>query len=90
MVIAREEIFGPVLSVLRFDDDDVDGLIHRCNDTQYGLGAGVQTKCMKTALKMTNALRCGTVYVNCYDGASLRAPAAAAAWPRLMHCTHSV
>ena len=62
--VVREEIFGPVVSVLPFDDTDE--VIRRANDTRYGLTAGVWTESMSTAHKMADALRAGTVWVNCY------------------------
>jgi aldehyde dehydrogenase (NAD+) len=65
MTIAKEEIFGPVMSILKFKT--VDEVIQRANNSNYGLGAGVVTKSVETALKVSNALRAGTVYVNCYD-----------------------
>mmetsp|Transcript_32817 Transcript_32817/g.57242 ORF Transcript_32817/g.57242 Transcript_32817/m.57242 type:complete len:502 (+) Transcript_32817:4115-5620(+) len=65
MRIAREEIFGPVMTVLRYND--YDDLTERANRTQYGLGAGIVTKDIERAFKLANALKVGTVYVNCYD-----------------------
>lgn len=65
MTIAREEIFGPVMSIMKFKDTDE--VIRRANDSHYGLGAGVVTKNIQNALKISNGLRAGTVYVNCYD-----------------------
>lgn len=65
MTIAKEEIFGPVMGILKFSD--VDEVIARANNTTYGLGAGLMTKNIDTALYISNALRVGTVYVNCYD-----------------------
>lgn len=65
MTIAKEEIFGPVLSILKFSD--MDEVIHRANKTPYGLGAGINTKNLHNALKLASGLRVGTVYVNCYD-----------------------
>ena len=65
MVIAKEEIFGPVMSIMKFKT--VDEVIKRANDSNYGLGAGVVTKNIENALKISNGLRAGTVYVNCYD-----------------------
>ena len=65
MTIAKEEIFGPVMSILKFKS--VDEVIQRANNSEYGLGAGLVTKSVDTALKISNALRAGTVYVNCYD-----------------------
>lgn len=65
MRIAQEEIFGPVMSILKFSS--IDEVIQRANNSNYGLGAGVVTKNIDNALKISNALRAGTVYVNCYD-----------------------
>ena len=65
MRIAKEEIFGPVMSILKFKT--IDEVIKRANDSEYGLGAGVVTKNIENALKISNGLRAGTVYVNCYD-----------------------
>lgn len=65
MTIAREEIFGPVMSILKFSD--IEEVISRANDNEYGLGAGVVTKDINNALHLVNGLRAGTVYVNCYD-----------------------
>lgn len=65
MTIAKEEIFGPVMSILKFKT--VDEVISRANDSQYGLGAGINTKSIDNAIKISNGLRAGTVYVNCYD-----------------------
>ena len=63
--IAKEEIFGPVMAVMKFKT--IDEVIERANNSNYGLGAGVVTKDISNALKISNALRTGTVYVNCYD-----------------------
>ncbi|CAG9327520.1 unnamed protein product [Blepharisma stoltei] len=65
MTIAKEEIFGPVMSILKFKD--INEVISRANNSKYGLGAGVQTMDIEKALKVTNAMKAGTVYVNCYD-----------------------
>ncbi|MEX2236937.1 MAG: aldehyde dehydrogenase family protein [Dehalococcoidia bacterium] len=67
--IAREEIFGPVLSVLSFDD--VDDVIRLANDTVYGLAAAVWTKNIDVAFKVAKGLRAGTVWVNAYHGAGI-------------------
>lgn len=69
MTIAREEIFGPVLSVLTFTDAD-DGL-RQANDTIYGLAAAVWTKNIDTAFKMAKGIQAGTVWVNAYHSAGL-------------------
>jgi len=75
MDIAREEIFGPVLSVLTFDD--VDDLIRRANNTCYGLAAAVWTRDIAQAHRVAHALKAGkagTVWVNCYDVFDSAAP----------------
>jgi aldehyde dehydrogenase (NAD+) len=65
MSIAREEIFGPVLSVIPFSDEDE--AVRIANDTQYGLAATVWTSDIKRALRMTKAIRAGTVGINGYQ-----------------------
>src|SRR5438552_2702335 len=72
MRIAREEIFGPVMNILKFKD--VDEVIERGNKTFYGLAAAVWTKDLQKALRLSNSLRAGTVWVNCYDVFDIRAP----------------
>ena len=65
MTIAREEIFGPVLSVIPFTDEDE--AIKIANTTEYGLAATVWTSDIKRAMRMTKALRAGTVGINGYQ-----------------------
>jgi len=65
MKIAREEIFGPVLSVLPFSD--VSDVIAKANGTIYGLAAGVWTKDVAKAHKLARAIRSGTVWINTYN-----------------------
>src|SRR5690348_10991882 len=65
MSIAREEIFGPVLSVIPFSDEDE--AVRIANDTQYGLAATVWTSDLKRAIRLTKALRVGTVGINGYQ-----------------------
>jgi aldehyde dehydrogenase (NAD+) len=72
MVIAQEEIFGPVLSVLKFSD--VDEVIARGNKSWAGLAAAVWTRDISKALKVSHGLRAGTVWVNCYDVFDAAAP----------------
>ncbi|CAB3792312.1 NADP/NAD-dependent aldehyde dehydrogenase PuuC [Paraburkholderia ultramafica] len=63
--VAREEIFGPVLSVITFDT--VEEAIRIANDSEYGLAAAVWTSNLTTAHEVSRKLRAGTVWVNCYD-----------------------
>ncbi|GMY24894.1 aldehyde dehydrogenase family 2 member B4, mitochondrial-like [Fagus crenata] len=65
MLIAKDEIFGPVQSIFKFKD--IDEVIRRANATRYGLAAGVFTKSLDTANTLTRALRAGTVWINCFD-----------------------
>jgi acyl-CoA reductase-like NAD-dependent aldehyde dehydrogenase len=65
MKIAREEIFGPVLSAIRFRD--LDDLIAQANDTIYGLAAGVWTRDVKKAHYVAKHLKAGTVWINTYN-----------------------
>ena len=72
MKIAREEIFGPVMSIIAFKD--MDEVISRANRTTYGLAAGVWTRDIKKAHAVANGVRAGTVWVNCYHVLDTRAP----------------
>ncbi len=64
MRIAQEEIFGPVVSVFRFSGEDE--LIEKANDVKYGLAAGVWTRDIKRALRISRRLKAGSVWINCY------------------------
>jgi aldehyde dehydrogenase (NAD+) len=72
MKIAQEEIFGPVMSILKFKDTDE--LVERANKTMYGLAAAVWTRDIGKAHYIANNVRAGTVWVNCYDVFDAAAP----------------
>ncbi len=72
MRIAQEEVFGPVLSILGFDDEEE--AIQTGNDVVYGLAAGVWTQNIGRAIRMSQALRAGTVWVNTYRAVSYMMP----------------
>ena len=65
MRIAREEIFGPVISAIPFDD--IDDVVRRSNTTVFGLGSGVWTTDMRKAHRLAKELRAGSVWINCYN-----------------------
>lgn len=72
MKIAREEIFGPVMSILKFKD--LDEVTRRANDTMYGLAAGVWTRDISKAHAIAHGVRAGTVWVNSYHVFDAAAP----------------
>jgi len=72
MRIAREEIFGPVLAILRFRDEAE--AIRIANDTSYGLQASVWSSHLDRAHRVARALRAGTVHVNQYDEDDITVP----------------
>ena len=72
MRIAQEEVFGPVLSVIRFKDEA--DAIAIANDSRFGLGAGVWTGDIARAMRMSERIQAGTVWVNTYRAVSYMSP----------------
>ena len=72
MRIAQEEVFGPVLSVIPFRDEDEALAIG--NDVVYGLAAGVWTQSIRRAITMSERLQAGTIWVNTYRAVSYMSP----------------
>lgn len=72
MKIAQEEIFGPVMSILKFSD--IADVVKRANTTTFGLAAAVWTKDVSKAHQVAASMRAGTVWINCYDVFDAAAP----------------
>lgn len=71
-LIHREEIFGPVQQILKYKD--LDEVIRRCNDTTYGLAAGILSNDVKEVLKFTSEVRSGSVWVGNYNHVTPQTP----------------
>lgn len=78
MWVAEEESFGPIMVISVFDDiqstEDVETVIKRANDTEFGLASGVFTKDISKALLVADKISAGTCFVNCYNKTDVAAP----------------
>ncbi|CAO2629494.1 Aldehyde dehydrogenase, mitochondrial [Lemmus lemmus] len=72
MTIAKEEIFGPVMQILKFKT--IEEVVGRANDSKYGLAAAVFTRDLDKANYLSQALQAGTVWINCYDVFGAQSP----------------
>eukprot|EP00755_Sulcionema_specki_P009830 Sspe_Gene.62::Locus_21_Transcript_2_2_Confidence_0.500_Length_1679::g.62::m.62/K00128/ALDH; aldehyde dehydrogenase (NAD+) len=72
MTIAKEEIFGPVMSILKFKN--LDDAIRRANNTTYGLAAGIFTADIQKMFRYVDDVRAGTVWVNTYNSFDVGQP----------------
>lgn len=74
MYIAREESFGPIMIISKFHASNIDAVIRRANNTEYGLASGVFTKDLNKALLFADKIEAGTVFVNVYNKTDVAAP----------------
>ncbi|ESP04553.1 hypothetical protein LOTGIDRAFT_237306 [Lottia gigantea] len=74
MMIAIEESFGPIMIISKFIDGDIEGMLKRANNTEFGLASGVFTKDINKAMHVADSLQAGTVFVNTYNKTDVAAP----------------
>jgi len=74
MFLAKEESFGPIMCISKFDAGDVEGVVKRANNTEYGLASGVFTNDVNKALYVSENLDAGTCFVNIYNKTDVAAP----------------
>ncbi|XP_059101504.1 mitochondrial 10-formyltetrahydrofolate dehydrogenase [Peromyscus eremicus] len=74
MYLAKEESFGPIMVISKFQNGDIDGVLRRANNTEYGLASGVFTRDISKAMYMSDKLEAGTVFINTYNKTDVAAP----------------
>ncbi|XP_078531172.1 mitochondrial 10-formyltetrahydrofolate dehydrogenase [Lissotriton helveticus] len=74
MYLAEEESFGPIMVISKFKDGDVEEVLRRANNTEYGLASGVFTKDISKAMYVSEKLQAGTVFINTYNKTDVAAP----------------
>lgn len=74
MYIAKEESFGPIMIISKFSPGDVEGVIARANNTEFGLASGVFTNDISKALRVSDRIQAGTCFINCYNKTDVAAP----------------
>ncbi|XP_021496598.2 mitochondrial 10-formyltetrahydrofolate dehydrogenase isoform X3 [Meriones unguiculatus] len=74
MYLAKEESFGPIMVISKFQNGDIDGVLQRANNTEYGLASGVFTRDVSKAMYVSDKLEAGTVFINTYNKTDVAAP----------------
>ena len=74
MFIAKEESFGPIMIISKFSPGDIEGVISRANNSEYGLASGVFTNDISKALRVADQIEAGTCFINCYNKTDVAAP----------------
>ncbi|XP_059792787.1 mitochondrial 10-formyltetrahydrofolate dehydrogenase isoform X2 [Balaenoptera ricei] len=74
MYLAKEESFGPIMVISKFQNGDIDGVLQRANNTEYGLASGVFTRDINKAMYVSEKLEAGTVFINTYNKTDVAAP----------------
>lgn len=74
MYIAKEESFGPIMIISQFSGSNIEEVIRRANQSEYGLASGVFTKDLAKALAFADKIEAGTVFVNVYNKTDVAAP----------------
>ncbi|XP_054575408.1 mitochondrial 10-formyltetrahydrofolate dehydrogenase isoform X2 [Eptesicus fuscus] len=74
MYLAKEESFGPIMVISKFQNGDIDGVLLRANNTEYGLASGVFTRDVNKAMYVSEKLEAGTVFINTYNKTDVAAP----------------